>query len=133
MRTFGLGEYMVEGCKLDGFRMLSSRQDDVFEHALRQVNAPAAPELVAGFKAKMEFIRTRYKHNERTVESCMNGLGDTPTLLQILTAAFVLNGGVLFKHGPSLQEEENDELELSKLIQEFDELRGEPHDDETSA
>lgn len=105
----------------------------MFEHALKQVYCPAAPELVAGFKSKMEFIKTRYKHNERAVESCMKGLGDKPTLLHILTAAFVLNGGVLFKHGPTLQEEENDELELSKLIQEFDELRGEPQDDETSA
>lgn len=101
-----------------------SSQDDVFQHAMRQVHQTAPPELVAGFQEKMEFIRVRYKHNERTVESCVRGLGKTPTLLQILTAAFVLNGGVLFKHGPTLQEEEADERELNKLIQEFDELRG---------
>ncbi len=108
------------------------RQDDVFEHALRQVHRPAPPELVAGFRQKMDFIKVRYKHNEKTVESCLRGLGSEPTLLQLLTAAFVVNGGVLFKHGPLLDEEEREEQELSRLIQEFDELgAGEvaPYDD----
>jgi hypothetical protein len=117
-------------------------QDDVFEHAMRQVPPPvvaragckltatraqvyraAAPEMVSGFREKMDFIKVRYKHNEKTVESCLNGLGDAPTLLQLLTAAFVVNGGVLFKHGPNLEEQEAEQEELSKLIQEFDQLR----------
>ena len=102
--------------------MSELRQDDVYEHALRQVQRPAPPELVAGFKQKMEFIKVRYKHNEKTVESCLRGLGDEPTLMQLLTAAFVVNGGVLFKHGPLLDEEEREERELNDLIQEFDEL-----------
>jgi hypothetical protein len=112
-------------------RAPGARQDDVFEHAMRQVYRPAAPELVAGFREKMDFIKLRYKHNERTVESCLNGLGPSPTLLQLLTAAFVVNGGVLFKHGPTLDEEETEEQELSKLIQEFDQLRG-VQEDETN-
>ena len=98
------------------------RQDDVYEHALRQVHRAAPPELVAGFRQKMDFIKLRYKHNEKTVESCLRGLGDEPTLLQLLTAAFVVNGGVLFKHGPLLDEEEGEEQELSRLMEEFDEL-----------
>lgn len=102
----------------------STRQDDVFEHAIKQVYRPAPPELVAGFKEKMDFIKLRYKHNEKTVESCLKGLGSEPTLLQLLTAAFVVNGGVLFKHGPSFDEEEGDEQDLNDLIQEFDSLGG---------
>jgi hypothetical protein len=98
------------------------RQDDVFEHAIKQVHRPATPEMVAGLREKMDFIKLRYKHNEKTVESCLKGLGAEPTLLQLLTAAFVVNGGVLFKHGPLLDEEEQGELELSRLIQEFDEI-----------
>jgi hypothetical protein len=97
--------------------------DDVYQHALKQVYLPAQPELVNGFKEKMNFIRVRYKHNERTVESCLQGLSAQPTLLELLTAAFVVNGGVLFKHGPTLEEEESEEVELNKLIQEFDRLR----------
>ena len=98
----------------------ATRQDDVYEHAIKQVHRAAPPELVAGFKEKMDFIKLRYKHNEKTVESCLKGLGSEPTLLQLLTAAFVVNGGVLFKHGPSIEEEERDEHELDELIQEFD-------------
>lgn len=105
----------------------SCRHDDVYEHAMKQVHRPAAPELVTGFKEKMDFIKIRYKHNEKTVESCLRGLGDTPTLLQLLTAAFVVNGGVLFKHGPLLEEQELDEQELSRIMQEFDALAHDDH------
>ena len=94
--------------------------DDVFQHALKQVHREAPPELVAGFKEKMDFIKLRYKHNERTVESCLKGLSESPTLLELLTAAFVVNGGVLIKHGPQLDEEERRERELEDLIHEFD-------------
>lgn len=100
----------------------TGRQDDVYEHAIKQVYRPAPQELVTGFREKMDFIKLRYKHNEKTVESCLRGLGDEPTLLQLLTAAFVVNGGVLFKHGPLLEEEEQDEREINDLIQEFDAL-----------
>jgi hypothetical protein len=93
--------------------------DDVFQHALRQVHREAPSELVAGFKEKMDFIKLRYKHNERTVESCLKGLSEKPTLMELLTAAYVVNGGVLFKHGPLLDEEERQERELEELIQEF--------------
>jgi hypothetical protein len=103
--------------------------DDVYQHALRQVHKSAPKELVCGFRAKMDFIKLRYKHNEKTVESCLNGLSEQPTLLELLTAAFVVNGGVLFKHGPTLDEEESEEHELSKLIQEFDQLRNESDHD----
>lgn len=99
----------------------------MYEHAMKQVHRPAAPELVTGFKEKMDFIKIRYKHNEKTVESCLRGLGDTPTLLQLLTAAFVVNGGVLFKHGPLLEEQELDEQELSRIMQEFDALAHDDH------
>lgn len=122
---------MSEGGWHEGIRGGGGKQDDVFEHAMRQVHAVAPPELVSGFKDKMEFIKTRYKHNERAVESCKKGLGETPTLLQILTAAFVINGGVLFKHGPTVQEEEGEELELNKLIKEFDDLRSEIQEEQT--
>ncbi len=104
----------------------------MFQHALKQVHREAPPELVAGFREKMDFIKVRYKHNEKTVESCLSGLSDRPTLLQLLTAAFVVNGGVLFKHGPLLDEEEHEEHELSKLIQEFDSL-GSDHSDRSAS
>lgn len=93
--------------------------DDVYQHAKRQLHQPATPELVTGFKDKMEFIRRRYKHNAKTVASCLSGMGDPPTLLEVLTAAFVVNGGVLFKHG---SEADDEELELNELMQEIQKL-----------
>lgn len=97
--------------------------DDVYQHAKRQMYQPATPELVAGFKEKMEFIRRRYKHNAKTVDSCLSGMGHPPTLLEVLTAAFVVNGGVLFKHGDQSEDDANDEeLELNALIEEIQEL-----------
>ncbi len=95
--------------------------DDVYTHAIKQLQTEATPELVAGFKAKMDFIRVRYKHNAKAVESCLRGMGEHPTLLELLTAAFVVNGGVLFKHGDRVDEEEEDR-ELSQLMEEIQEL-----------
>lgn len=98
--------------------------DDVYQHAKRQIHQPASPELVAGFKEKMGFIRQRFKHNARAVDSCLSGMADPPTLLEVLTAAFVVNGGVLFKHGDdSCDPRENrEEIELNELMQEIQEL-----------
>ena len=106
--------------------------NDVYAHAVRQIQQHATPELVQGFREQMMFIRERYKHNAKTVDSCLKGMGDPPTLLELLTAAFVVNGGVLFKHGvPHTDTEadshtplkdEEEELELSALMDEISEL-----------
>jgi hypothetical protein len=97
--------------------------DDVYQHAKRQIHQPAGNEMVTGFREKMEFIRKRFKHNAKTVDSCLNGMGTPPTLLEVLTAAFVVNGGVLFKHGTGgVGEEEEEDLELNELMQEIQEL-----------
>lgn len=98
--------------------------DDVYQHAKRQMHQAATPELVAGFREKMEFIRLKYKHNAKTVDSCLSGMGDPPTLLEVLTAAFVVNGGVLFKHGDQTEDAAHDdeEFELNELMQEIQEL-----------
>ena len=94
----------------------------MFKHAMKQIFREAPPELVYGFQEKMNFIKVRYKHNEKTVLSCLEGMSDPPTLLELLTAAFVVNGGVLFKHGPTLPEEEEEEVELKQLMQEMEAL-----------
>lgn len=96
--------------------------DDVFKHATKQVFREAPPELVTGFKEKMEFIKVRYKHNEKTVQSCLDGMSTPPTLLDLLTAAYVVNGGVLFKHGPMLEEEEESDREFNQLIRDIETL-----------
>ena len=103
--------------------------NDVYRHAVKQIQQHATPELVQGFREQMTFIRERYKHNATTVDSCLDGIGSPPTLLELLTAAFVVNGGVLFKHGvppPAdarpLEDDDGEELELSALMDEISEL-----------
>jgi hypothetical protein len=96
--------------------------DDVFQHAMIQVHKEAPRELAQGFRQKLDFIKERSKHNERTVQSCLAGMSDPPTLLEILTAAFVVNGGVLFKHGFPADEDEVTELDMDRLEKELDSL-----------
>ena len=111
---------------------LKKMDNDVYAHAVRQIQQHATPELVQGFREQMMFIRERYKHNAKTVDSCLKGMGDPPTLLELLTAAFVVNGGVLFKHwvphtdteadSHTPLKDEEEELELSALMDEISEL-----------
>lgn len=103
---------------------MSGTNDDMFKHATKQVFREAPPELVAGFREKMEFIKVRYKHNEKTVQSCLDGMSSPPTLLELLTAAYVVNGGLLFKHGPMIEEEEDSEREFNELIRDIEKLGG---------
>jgi len=95
--------------------------DDVFADAMNQIHKEAPPELVKGFRDQMLFISARFKHTSKTVASCLDGLSEAPTLLELLTAAFVVNGGVLFKYdldpleGPS--ELDDADLDFIKAIE----------------
>jgi hypothetical protein len=91
--------------------------DDVFLDAMRQVGREAPPELVNGFRDKMRAIQGQYKHTETTVQSCLDGLSETPTLMELLTAAFVVNGGVLFKYD---LDPEDTEHEFTSFIKEME-------------
>lgn len=91
--------------------------NDVFMDAMRQVSREAPPELVNGFRDKMRSIQSQYKHTDSTVQSCLDGLSATPTLLELLTAAFVVNGGVLFKYD---LDPEDTEQEFTSFIREME-------------
>jgi len=92
--------------------------NDVFMDAMRQVDREAPPELVNGFRDKMRSIQSQYKHTETTVQSCLDGLSESPSLLELLTAAFVVNGGVLFKY--DLDPEATEEHEFTSFIKEME-------------
>jgi hypothetical protein len=103
--------------------------DDVFKDAMKQVFREAPPELAEGFRQKLVFIQGQNRHCTTTVQSCLDGMADPPSLLELLTAAYVVNGGLLFKH---CEEEEADgttaaatgdeEEEYAQLLREMDEL-----------
>ena len=109
--------------------------DDVFKDAMKQVFREAPPELAEGFRQRLVFIQRQNKHSITTVQSCLDGMADPPTLLELLTAAYVVNGGLLFKHGDDELEEDAAHLdgakstggdeeddEYKRLLREMDEL-----------
>lgn len=111
--------------------------NNVYKDMMKEAFHAATPEIVAGYKKKMGFIRERYSHTTKTVESCLQGMSEKPTLVELLVGAFLVNGGVLFKY----KEEEDEEghqgasagdFEFSRLIKEMDELNCAPIEKENS-
>lgn len=100
--------------------------DDVFKDAMKQVFREAPPELVEGFRKKLVFIQRQNKHCTTTVQSCLDGMADPPTFLELLTAAYVVNGGLLFKHVEEdveeLDDDNDNDDEYKRLLREMDEL-----------
>ena len=94
---------------------------EVYKDTLKEIYREAPPEMVSGFRKKMGFIQDRYKHSKKTVQSCLEGMGDPPTLVELLAAAYLVNGGLLFKHEDALDDPEDD-LEYNKLMLEMEAL-----------
>jgi hypothetical protein len=94
---------------------------DVYKDTMKEIYREAPPELVAGFRKKMGFIQDRFKHSHKTVQSCLQGMADPPPLVELLAAAYLVNGGLLFKH-EDCSEDAEDDLEYSRLMKEMEEL-----------
>jgi len=104
--------------------------EDDFEHALTEAEMPVSDEFAEAIRENLGFIRARYPHKERAVDSCLKALGDNPTLKKVLVAAYVLNGGVSLKYnmGDSLREQEKESEEFEQLLKEIRELDAIPPD-----
>lgn len=97
--------------------------NDVYKDVMKEVFTEAPAEVVTGFRKKMTFIQDRFSHSKKTVESCLLGLSDKPTLVELLAAAYLVNGGVVFKYGEDPSSEELDgDGEYTRLLREMDEL-----------
>jgi hypothetical protein len=100
---------------------MDSPRNDPFRHALTEVRMQAPPDFVESVREKLRSIRESFPHKESTVNSCLRGLEEKPTLMEILVAAYVLNGGVSLKF--QIQEEAaTDERDLEQLISEISEV-----------
>jgi hypothetical protein len=93
--------------------------NDSYQHAMIQIHRNAPEELITGFMEKLDFIKARHKHSEKTVESCISGFSTPPTLFELLVASYVINGGILFKYGPELEQEQEDDNDFSQLLAEL--------------
>lgn len=97
--------------------------DNVFKDAMTQIHNPAPTELTRGFKEQMLFIKHRFKHTSTAVTSCLSALGESPTLLELLAAAFVVNGGILFKYSLDSEGSDSDthpDVDLTSFIKEIE-------------
>jgi len=87
--------------------------ENTFDHVLQEINKPAPPQLVQGVLTRLRAIRQRYySDGEKTLQSCIHNLSAVggPPLLHVLTAAYVVNGGVLLKHTQGHEEAVTDLL-----------------------
>lgn len=97
---------------------------DLFETTMRELHQEAPAELLRSLRDRLEYIRTHIPNSAQTAEACLLGLAsDKSTLLHVLTAAYLANGGVMLKYHPT---EENTEAEDGSTLDfDFNELEAE--------
>lgn len=103
---------------------MSTAYADVMKEAFK----PASDEMVIGFKRKLKFIQENSPHSKKTVECCLEGISEKPTLVELLAAAYLVNGGLVFKHDDPAptQVDENEDTDYAHLLKEMEELNCTP-------
>ena len=105
---------------VDTHREMDSPRDDPFQHAVAEVQLPAPADFVGSVREKLCLIHQNYPHKRSTVDSCLRGLENEPTMVEILVAAYVLNGGVSLKFHTQTEQQEEDEKDLDALLHDIE-------------
>jgi hypothetical protein len=117
---------------------MAKKTNDLFFTTLEQLHGPAPKDLLNTLRAQLRLIQQTNPNSAQTAEACLDGLhSDRSSLLHVLTAAYLINGGVMLKHQVSGSEgEEKEETaesldfgDLEAEIQRFtldDDLKGPP-------
>ena len=93
----------------------SQRHSDLFITTLHELHSKAPLELLGSLREHLHHIRQSNPNSAQTAEACLAGLAsDDSTLLHVLTAAYLINGGVMLKH--TLGEEERSLTELEEEL-----------------
>lgn len=99
------------------------KHSDLFITTLHELHSKAPLELLGSLRAHLEHIRQSNPNSAQTAEACLAGLAsDNSTLLHVLTAAYLINGGVMLKHAlgeEPPQEGEREEKSLADLEEEL--------------
>ena len=93
----------------------------VYNDVMKEVFGPVSDDMATGFKKKMAFIQGKWPHSKKTVESCLEGMSEKPTLVELMAAAYLVNGGLLFKH-EERADSDGDDPDYAQLLKEMDEL-----------
>ena len=91
--------------------MTREARNDLFQTTFIELHQEAPAELIKSFRECLEHIRAKNPQSAQTAEACLLGLApDNSTLLHVLTAAYLINGGVMLKQHayPTEKEEEAD-------------------------
>ena len=79
--------------------MTREAQNDLFQTTFIELHQEAPTELLKSLRERLEHIRATNPQSAQTAEACLHGLGPgNSTLLHVLTAAYLINGGVMLKH-----------------------------------
>ncbi len=98
--------------------MQSPSKNDLFAITLRQLHQEAPVELLQSLRSTLESIKRKNPNNAQTAQSCLDGLAmDNCSLMHVLTAAYLINGGVMLKHQA---EEQETEKKTTNLEEDFD-------------
>lgn len=97
--------------------MQTNKHSDLFITTLHELHSKAPAELLGSLREHLDHIKHNNPNSAQTAEACLAGLAsDDSTLLHVLTAAYLINGGVMLKH---TMEEENQEKTLADLEEEL--------------
>ena len=89
--------------------MIQEERNDLFQSAFIELHQEAPTELITSLRERLEHIRANNPQSAQTAEACLRGLAsDKSTLLHVLTAAYLINGGVMLKHQTIDTEKEGD-------------------------
>ena len=105
--------------------MLREANNDLFQSTFIEIHQEAPAELLKSLRERLEHIRANNPQSAQTAEACLRGLApDNSTLLHVLTAAYLINGGVMLKHN-AIDTETVDESEERERDFDFRELEEE--------
>lgn len=94
---------------------MAKKTNDLFFTTLEQLHGPAPKDLLNTLRAQLRLIQQTNPNSAQTAEACLDGLhSDRSSLLHVLTAAYLINGGVMLKHQVSGSEEREEEKEEEK-------------------
>lgn len=79
--------------------MTREARNDLFQTTFIELHQEAPAELLKSLRERLEYIRANNPQSAQTAEACLQGLApENSTLLHVLTAAYLINGGVMLKH-----------------------------------
>ena len=96
--------------------------NDLFITTLHELHSEAPTELLNSLRAQLKRIKLTNPNCAQTAEACLDGLAsDQSSLLHVLTAAYLINGGVMIKHQAVSEVEESNEKLDERLDAKLDE------------